>query len=213
MPTNFATKAWVESYAFLTNQGGTINGPLTVNGALHANSLTVSGTTALDGGTATTAATADNSTAIATTAYVKAQASTRVMQTYNPANPTGVTTTGAWRMMGLGTTATIRPAVSGTVLIIISGYLYHSAASGGMYAWGCIGTGAVPANGAAATGTTFPAYLIHTAALANAQTPFCTQAIFTGLTVGTLYWIDMQMQNTTAGTCAMGSPNIAAAEL
>jgi hypothetical protein len=52
----------------LSTSGGTIHGNLTITGG-----LTVAGTTALDGSTATTPATADNSTAIATTAWVKAQ--------------------------------------------------------------------------------------------------------------------------------------------
>jgi hypothetical protein len=52
----------------LSTSGGTITGNLAIGG-----NLTVAGTTALDGSTATTPATANNSTAIATTAFVKAQ--------------------------------------------------------------------------------------------------------------------------------------------
>lgn len=96
-----ATMKWAENYAFLKTTGGSISGPLTVA------SLTVTGGATLDGATATTPATPDNSTNVATTAFVKNQG-------YQTGNQT-ITLSGD--ISGSGTTAitTTLPTVNGNV--------------------------------------------------------------------------------------------------
>lgn len=68
MPTSPASKGWIQNYPFLKATGGTVSGSLAITG-----NLSVAGTSTLHATTAATPATADNSTNVATTAFVKAQ--------------------------------------------------------------------------------------------------------------------------------------------
>ena len=129
-----------------------------------------------------------------------------------PANPATTTnTTGV--MCGLSGSITTSAATSGRILIIISGYCNNNTASDGIKVQIRHGTGAAPTNGAALTGTADGNF---TALINGAQTfttPFSTQAIVTGLSASTAYWIDLSQAAITGGTASVLNPNISAVEL
>lgn len=128
------------------------------------------------------------------------------------AAPGGTTTTASFVMMGLGaggaTNALITPQVqqngtSPVIMIDINANWNESTIADGCNAKVAWGTGAAPANGAAATGTIIASslrqYVAETAAGQN-HAGFST-AITTGLTAGTQIWVDLQFQAVTGGTC------------
>lgn len=105
-------------------------------------------------------------------------------------SPTAPTSTSAFAMQGIG--ATITPAITGFMYFTINGTAYGSAsaATQGIRFQPAFGTGAVPANGAAptgtVTGTTEEAYSPSAVLVAM---PFSTTAVV-AVTGGTTYWID-----------------------
>jgi hypothetical protein len=130
-----------------------------------------------------------------------------------PTNPTGTTnTTGL--MMGLA--GTITPATSGRVLFIISGNLQNSGTSIGNGAKAQIryGTGSAPANAGALTGNAVGTVIssVNESTTANTVQPFSCNAVVTGLTPGTAYWIDITLAAIVAGTAAATNISISAIE-
>jgi hypothetical protein len=81
--------------------------------------------------------------------------------------------------------ATITPAKTGKLLIVLSGRAVPTVAYGSSVDL-TYGTGAAPANGAAETGTT----ICGTPTAPTGTGMFSLNYILTGLTVGTTYWID-----------------------
>jgi hypothetical protein len=120
----------------------------------------------------------------------------------SPAQGTGTTnTTGV--MVGYGATCKITPVYSGRVRITITG------AANGTQAGADIVTGkfadnsvtAAPANGAAPVGTTFGASQnVVSVAVANDAIPFPIIGVVTGLTVGHLYWADLEATSNSASS-------------
>jgi hypothetical protein len=113
----------------------------------------------------------------------------------SPANPTGtVSTTGV--MMGMGSTCKITPVYSGRVKITFTGGAQASAAGAdtviGRFADNSVT--ATPANGASPVGSTFgnSGGIIFSIPIANDVTPFPVMGVVSGLTVGHLYWSDLE---------------------
>lgn len=127
-----------------------------------------------------------------------------------PANPTG-TASASQVMMGLA--GSVTPATSGKVLVVISGQMYQSTSGDGTTIQIRHGTGAAPANGAAATGTADGTALPGTAAANGQGFPVTIAALITGLTPSTAYWIDLGCAAITGGTSNLFSVNIIAIEV
>lgn len=130
-----------------------------------------------------------------------------------PLNPTGTTTTAPGVMMGMGTTATITPQVTGNVLVNINGNLTTSVGGDGARVKIYMGTGTAPANGAAPSGTSYGGQQIFNAVTGTLSVPFSQTVLVTGLTVGTAYWIDTNVQAITGGTASITGVAISANEL
>jgi len=122
-----------------------------------------------------------------------------------PANPAGTTSTTPV-MMGLGILFT--PLYSGRVKIIIAGEASNNTLNDGFIVYAAYGTGAAPANGAAATGTTVGNYVTSTALAASELKPFTIIGVVTGLTVGTAIWIDLELGAVTGGTASLNNLSI-----
>ena len=138
---------------------------------------------------------------------------------FTPSNPTGNSTgaAGTQLMMGFGGTATITPSKSGKILIIITGSTDQtsSATSGtvGSRIQIHYGTGTAPANQAAAAGTAVGPIHIAINGHPNEQLGFDLNAVVTGLSIGTTYWIDVGLaRNTAAGTSNISNIGISAIE-
>lgn len=115
-----------------------------------------------------------------------------------PNNPTGVS--GAAVMMGIGSTCTITPKVSGEIQISLTGDLGTGTSSGTIFrAQLRYGTGTAPANGTAVSGTAVGSELNFTvtAYTSGDRFPFSLFGHVTGLTIGTAYWIDISLSCST----------------
>ena len=121
----------------------------------------------------------------------------------NPGDPNSTNST-TGRMMGLAQLFT--PERSGKVLIIISGTINNS---GGTNSWGSkvhirYNTGTAPNNGTALTGNSAGSVLEVTGiASTTRRYPFTLNAIVSGLTVNTEYWIDLGLATISGGTSAV----------
>jgi len=136
----------------------------------------------------------DNSTKLATTAYVDAaRTGLQIVTSYN-LNPTGGNQVN--KMMGLA--VTITPAKSTRIWIIIQGSVTNTLAAN-VTLNVRYGTGAAPTNGAAATGTTVGTARVYTGSSATGKVPFMFSYPVTGLSISTAYWVDLEY---TAGTAA-----------
>ncbi len=128
----------------------------------------------------------------------------------NPANKTG-NATATFKMNGLA--ATITPVVTGRVIFTITGYVSNDTNGDATTIKMAYGTGAAPANAAAATGTVITATQIYTSTSANVQQGFCLRGIATGLTLNTAVWFDIQIADITGGTAAAFSTDCTAIEV
>jgi hypothetical protein len=129
-----------------------------------------------------------------------------------PNNPVGTSNlTGV--MMGLNQAFT--PARSGMILIIISGDIGNSLANDGGQVQIRYGTGSIPTNGAALTGSTAGGLvkLLSVGATAGRRYPFTANAIVTSLTPGNLIWIDVGLAAITGGTALIYDLSISVIEL
>jgi hypothetical protein len=121
-----------------------------------------------------------------------------------PGNPSSyATAANTWVMMGLGGVWTVTPAITGRVRLHLFGNLNittnYTASVQLAY-----GTGAAPANAAAATGTVVGNKLQFTSITTLTAIPFHLIAPVTGLTPGTAVWFDAQVQtNSTLGTVSL----------
>lgn len=130
----------------------------------------------------------------------------------SPADPTGIALAGGTVMMGLA--GAITPLVTGKVLIVVSGTIFNSTGAAGD---GCNiqlrhGTGAAPANGAAATGTAVGGLLHYVASTGAGKVPFSLNAFVSGLSLAA-HWIDVTLAATTGGTANITDVSISAVEL
>lgn len=134
-----------------------------------------------------------------------------------PANPVSPASTTLFKMSGLA--GTITPKRSGTVLIVISGFLTSTAVTAGVGIQVQIshGTGTAPVNAATLTGTQDGAVMKYTipstAIAADVMQPFSVNAVVTGLTKGTAYWIDLAAESiVTASVIGISNISISAFE-
>jgi hypothetical protein len=127
-----------------------------------------------------------------------------------PADPSTTTsTTGV--MMGLA--GAITPGYSGTIMIVISGDVDNGTASRGVITQIKYGTGSAPANGAALTGTAVGSTVQMFQNNSTQRMPIHCNAIVSGLTVGTTYWIDISLASVTGGTSRVRDISISVVEL
>jgi hypothetical protein len=125
-------------------------------------------------------------------------------------SPTGTTSlTGV--MMGIS--GLITPTFSGRILVSVSGNVKNNTIGDGAFMQIRYGTGTKPANGDATSGTVIGGIpqLINTAS-GTFVTPISSTAIATGLTVGTAYWLDVELRALTGGTAQLQSTAISAHE-
>lgn len=137
----------------------------------------------------------------------------------NLTNPTGITSTAAFVMVGLGLAtngpAALVPASTGRVLIIVSGAIGNNTASDGAIAQIRYGFGAAPANAAALAGNPVGGTRIVMQGNANSaalNAPFLLMGVITGLTLGTPIWLDLAVQAITGGTVSIVNPCVQAIE-
>jgi hypothetical protein len=114
----------------------------------------------------------------------------------------------------------ITPLLTGTLLIAISGTVISSSgtAGDGITYQLSYGTGTPPANAATLTGTQVgevqTAKNPTTVTAADVAVPFSVQAIVTGLTVGTTYWVDLAAKSVaTASGLGLSSLSVSSLEL
>jgi hypothetical protein len=128
-----------------------------------------------------------------------------------PLNPTGTSNTSGL-MMGLA--QLITPQVTGRVLVTICGSIANNTNADGAAVEIRMGTGSAPANAGALTGTIYGSQATFTnMPTANAKWGFSLTALVTGLTVGTQYWIDVDLKAITGGTATISSVTVSANEL
>jgi hypothetical protein len=128
-----------------------------------------------------------------------------------PSAPTGTTSASAV-MMGLGvTTCRFTPTFSTRVRFEVNGSVANTTVNGNSGFSLRYGTGAGPANGAAASGGSPSSTQTVTSSTTNAQVAFNVNGLVTGLVAGTTYWFDTTL-SASAGTSAILSPNCSAYE-
>jgi hypothetical protein len=130
-----------------------------------------------------------------------------------PSNPSGTTSTGAFVMAGLGSTCHITPVNSTRLLVTFTGVLLNGTTNDGVSVKMAYGAGTAPANAASASGTIANASVSMFASSANFPVPFSSNAIITGLTPSTAYWLDLQQVAVTGGAGSMQSITCAATEI
>ena len=147
-------------------------------------------------------------------APISGSAAWRTPASYSAAggNPASTTNTSGLHA-GLGGAATITPAKSGRVLILITGTAYNNTLLDGVTVQVRTGTGTAPINGAALTGTARGAALSMISSTANAYCAFTAAVLVTGLTVGTAYWIDVSQAAITGGVAQIIGAYVSAIEV
>ncbi len=75
------------------------------------------------------------------------------------------------------------------------------------------GTGAAPSNGGTLAGTQVGGLPIFTSLTGVLRNNFAIQAVVSGLTVGTTYWLDAAVKAVTAGTSTITNLSLTAIEL
>jgi hypothetical protein len=110
--------------------------------------------------------------------------------TGTPTNPTATTSLTAVHM-GVGSTCAITPSFSTRVFFSIQGVAANSTANQVTAVALRFGTGAAPANGAAATGTLIGAQQAITIAGGNTSSGFGLSGVVTGRTPGVALWFDV----------------------
>ena len=134
-----------------------------------------------------------------------------VLATTTPASPSATSSTGAFKMMGLGANCFITPSSSGVVILNIQGSVKNTNAGDGynlQLAYGTVGGGA-PSNGATATGTVVGSELSGLAS----TVPFSLTVVVTGLSVGVAYYWDAQLESVTANSAQILSVTCSGAEI
>lgn len=154
-------------------------------------------------------------TLVNTVGTAKATSYSLAMTTAQPADQTG-NGTATLKMNGLGSAAapaTITPTATGRVIFTITGDLTNSTILDGVTYLLAFGTGAAPANGAAAAGTAISATRAVAVAVAAQKQGFSVSGITTGLALNTAVWYDLQIANVTGGTASVSNVTCVAREI
>ncbi len=114
-------------------------------------------------------------------------------------------------MMGLS--ASITPTKTGTILILVSGDMDNDTNSRGARVQIRTGTGSAPTNGSVLTGTTQGSLVSFEQNNLSVRVPFSLNAIQTGLTLNTTYWIDISLVSITGGISRVRDVSISVVEL
>ena len=139
--------------------------------------------------------------------YWQTLATPSVLQ-ITPADPISTTSSSAV-MMGLGTSSSIFPNKSGTLLAMASGDVYNEDISGGSQIQLRYGISSAPANGDSATGSAIGG-LVKTDI--GSKVPFSLNAIIPNLTIGQNYWFDISLAAIT-GTSSISDISISIIEV
>lgn len=138
------------------------------------------------------------------------------LTTATPADQTG-NATATLKMNGLGAAGapcTITPTSTGRVIFTITGDIGNATTGDGVSLKLVYGTGAAPANAAAATGTQIGASRATWVALTGMLTvPWAITASATGLAVATAVWYDLQIADVTGGTATIKNVTCTANEI
>ena len=132
-----------------------------------------------------------------------------------PADQTG-NATATLKMNGLGAAAapcTVTPVATGRVHFLLTGQIKQSTTADGVVTKIAYGTGAAPANAAAAAGTIIGATDTWTALTGMLTVPWAMSAIATGLALSTAVWYDVQIADVTGGTASLTNVTCVAREL
>lgn len=126
-------------------------------------------------------------------------------------NPTGTaSTTGV--MMGLGGAITL--SCSGKLIVSAHGEILSSAVTDGARFQISYGTGAVPSNGAALTGTQVGTMSGFVNSTGDVPVGFFSKVVaISGLSLNIPYWIDIALQAVTGGTATIRKVDLFAWEL
>ena len=118
---------------------------------------------------------------------------------FAPAAPAATVST-TLVMAGIGSTVAFTPAVTGKLMVRISGTATQATAATLMQIVGRYGTGAAPNNGDPFTGTAFPQGILSLKAVSVTSCSVFFEAILvvSGLTLATAYWFDLAFNTANA---------------
>ena|SRR5215472_5033246 len=124
-------------------------------------------------------------------------------QSASVASPAGVSGS-AYKMMGLNLTLSSGAGAGSGFAVAADGLIANSVAGGISQAVICFGTGGVPANGQAQTGTIIGSSAGYLSASAGASAPFSISGrpLNSAITPNTTYWFDLALQSTSGGGTA-----------
>jgi hypothetical protein len=132
--------------------------------------------------------------------------------------PTDPATTSSLTGVMMGLSASITPVISGKIMIIISGDMDNDTGDNGAQVQIRTGTGSIPTNGTASTGTAQGGLVKMSVVVSGGATvvtrvPFSLNAIQTGLVLNTPYWVDLSLAAITGGTARVRDVSISIVEL
>jgi hypothetical protein len=105
----------------------------------------------------------------------------------------------------------ITPATTGRVLVTVTGLVSNGTASHATTIQPYYGSGTPPVNQAATAGTALGASAVYLQLIGGSGQSFTQNAIITGLTVGTAYWVDLGAFD-NVGTSTMTAVSITLTE-
>lgn len=136
------------------------------------------------------------------------------MQAVTHTKPTDKTGNGTATLKMNGLACAITPARDGTVVFLVTGTVANpTAIADGANLQLAYGTGTAPSNAGVATGTVLSALQKFITATTLEKVPFSIAAAVSGLTVGTAYWFDLQVQDVTGGTATITDVDCTAIEI
>lgn len=130
----------------------------------------------------------------------------------SPANQTG-TSSATLVMLGVGTVCVFTPSYSTRVRVTFDLNFANNTAGSGLVAALAYGTGTAPANGVALTGTVVTSQRLGITSTANESNPMSLNAIISGLSPGTAYWLDLQFRPGNGHTVVITNLNCMANEV
>lgn len=170
--------------------------------------VTLTAVQSLTNKTTTTQSAGDNSTNLASTAYVdKTLGSTQG----SPSNPTGINSS-SQKMAGLNQTITLNGKTR--MVAVISGTIQTDAAGHNGKVQLYYGTGTPPSNSAGTSGTAVgPNKSICPDNNNNLPVDFSLNAVITGLTIINTYWVDVAVENDGSGTISLKDVSVSLFEV
>lgn len=169
-----------------------------------------------NGGTGTTTPSLVAGTGVSLSGSWPAQTVTVVgnnQHTVTPSNPATTTAT-TFKMMGLGSTATIVPGNSSYVVVNFFGVATIGAANGACQYQIRYDLTSAPANGAAVTGTQLGSTIVANMLTTQPNLPISMNGLTAGLANGNTYWFDIAVDAFASGpTCGLSNVTISLYEI